>query len=110
MENQNGNYQQQKITGLEQQTVITDSSETSETDELNPSFNVAGDSDPDPEDQKVDNPEDQEENNDNLDGEGLDEKNLGAGTTVVEKGIDDAGLNHDQQDDLSLNADEDSII
>lgn len=102
MENQHENYQQQKITGDNQQTVIVDPSQTAETDELNPSFNGV----PDPDD----DPEVEDENNENLDGEGIDEENAGASPLIVETGTDDTGLNHDQQDDLSLNTDEDSVL
>ncbi len=102
MENQHENYQQQKITGDNQQTVIVDPSDTAESDELNSSFNRGPDPDPDP--------ESEEENNEHLDGEGIDEENAGASPAIVDTGTVDKGLNHDQQDDMSLNTDEDSVI
>lgn len=79
------NYQQPQVDGAAQ-TVLTDQAITAETDERDPAFNS-----PDP---PID-PEDEEEDDDFPAKEDLEEE--------------DFDLNHNQDDDLSLNMDDDEL-
>ena len=100
------NYQQQQAKGQEKQTVIIDSSLTAETDELDPKFDKNNDPRTDP---------DNSEETDNVDGEGIDDDFVGDDQEVNDEeplpkedpGLnnnDDIGLNHNEEDDLSLNS------
>ncbi|SMD10075.1 hypothetical protein [Pedobacter nyackensis] len=84
-----GNYHQQQVDG-EDQTVLVDPAITSETDELDPAFT----------DQVP--PRDPEDDDDDQDDEDDEE-------FPVEEDLegDDFDLNHDADDDLSLNIDDD---
>lgn len=90
----NKNYQQQQINGKDQ-TVILDPSLTAETDEMNASF---------PTSRPPVDPEDKDDEEDSFKAHNEDEfptrEDLGDGE-------DDPGLNHDENDDLSLNIDDD---
>ena len=99
------NYKQRQVMGQEKQTVIIDSSLTAETDELDPNFDKNDGPRTDP---------DNTEESDNLDGEGIDDNFVGEEQELdaeeplpdEELGLnknDDIGLNHDEDDDLSLN-------
>lgn len=89
MSNPHENYEQEKIKGEVKQTVIVDETETGETDELDPKFHEDESPDIDPADP----------------GDIIPEKGLEIENTEV----DDAGLNHDADDDLSLNKAEDEL-
>ena len=82
-------YEQNKMHSSTRQTVIVDETKTGETDELDPKFDDAED----PEQQPDSNRPDGEETNDSQ--------------TAA---IDEVGLNHGTQDDLSLNIPEDDIL
>lgn len=82
-----GNYQQPQVDG-EAQTVLTDQTITAETDELDPAFNLPG--------PPVD-PEDEEEEPDD---------DFPLREDPEEKDFD---LNHDEDDDLSLNIDDEEL-
>lgn len=93
-------YEQDKIRSNATQTVIIDETETGETDQLDPNFQSDGDPDPEPDSTE-------------LDGEGIDESTAGLnnGTDDAERtNMDDPGLNHSKEDDLSLNSPDDNII
>lgn len=96
----NQNYQQQQINGRDQ-TVILDPALTAETDEMNASFPTSGPP-VDPRDKDDENFEDMEEDSskEHIDEEFPSREDLGDGE-------DDPGLNHDENDDLSLNIDND---
>lgn len=102
MKTEQENYQQEKVTGTGKQTVIIDSSATAETDELSSSFYASS---------AIPDPELPEEDEDLLDGEGIDEENHGADPVRTETATEeDPGLNHDDEDDLSLNTGQDEIL
>lgn len=87
---QTGNYQQPQVDGAAQ-TVLTDQAITAETDELDPAFNLPG--------PPVD-PEDEEEEEED------DDDDFPVREDLEEEDFD---LNHDQDDDLSLNIDDDEL-
>ena len=83
------NYEQDKINGVDKQTVILDEAETSETDQLDPKFHDDPINDPvSPDGEKTN--EDREE--------------------TTEPTANDADLNHDADDDLSLNKPADEVF
>ena len=89
-------YEQNKINSAAKQTVIINENETGETDELDPNFYEPAD----PED-----PQAAPENSANatqLNGESIDEPKA--------KDLEDPGLNHTAEDDLSLNKPENDLF
>jgi hypothetical protein len=96
MVNPTEDYEQDQARGSAKQTIIIDERETGETDELDPKF-----SDPEV---PATNPE--------LDGEGIDESTTGLNPAEQEssKPAEDAGLNRDADDDLSLNKAQDDLF
>jgi hypothetical protein len=100
MVNPINDYEQNKLRSNTTQTVIIDETETGETDELDPNFQSDGDPDSEP-----DSPE--------LDGEGIDESKAGLNNDADDTGrtsMDDPGLNHSTEDDLSLNTPDNDIL
>jgi len=96
MINPNEDYEQDKVKGAEKQTVIINEQETAETDELDPKFSES-------EGTAI---------NKELDGEGIDEAKAGLNPAEQETDlpVEDAGLNRDANDDMSLNKSEDDIF
>lgn len=96
MVNPNEDYEQDKARGSAKQTIIIDERETGETDELDPKFS-------DPEVPAI---------NRELDGEGIDESTTGLNSAEQESSTpaEDAGLNRDADDDLSLNKGQDDLF
>lgn len=94
------NYEQDKITGKNKQTVILDETETAETDELDPKFHE------DQSDVPNADPENLDENAD-LKGEKIYNE---PAEPKLQPTAHDSDLNHNSEDDLSLNKPEDDIF
>jgi hypothetical protein len=91
------NYEQDKVRGINKQTVILDESETAETDKLDPKFYEDSSSDPAvPDTEKV---------------KGAGEKIYDEPVEPQQENIEhDADLNHNSGDDLSINKPADDVF